>query len=48
MFNSGASQEGSKKRIFNFQDFKTVPDEIRDYSPSLLSEHTPILIDNGE
>ena len=38
----------SKKSIFKFQDLKTVPDEIKEYSPSLLNEHTPILIDNGE
>ncbi|XP_028394697.1 actin-related protein 5-like [Dendronephthya gigantea] len=41
------SQEGSKKNIFQFQDLKTVPDEIKDYSPSLQNELTPILIDNG-
>jgi hypothetical protein len=45
---SGADQEESKKNIFQFQDLKTVPDEIKDYSPSLQNEHTPILIDNGE
>ena len=42
------AQEELNKKIFNFQDLKCLPDEVREYSVSLQSERTPILIDNGE
>lgn len=36
-----------KKNVYAFQDLRSVPDEIREYSSSLINDRTPILIDNG-
>ncbi|XP_046844993.1 actin-related protein 5-like [Xenia sp. Carnegie-2017] len=44
---SSAPSKEWKKNVYAFQDLRSVPDEIREYSSSLINEHTPILIDNG-
>lgn len=33
--------------IFEFKDVKTVPDPIQDYTNSLRTSGTPLIIDNG-